>query len=232
MNKDLPSIRRENLRQWFAERPIPHKEKSYLSQLMRGKASFGERAARRLELDYSMGIGYLDNDIRLPNLLTVGSTNTDRIKVDRLLAMRHISVLEAPVRRVPLISWAAAGHWASIEDPFTPDDADYWLPCPVKHSSKTFALKIRSLSMHNPYGVPSFNDGDVVFVDPEREASNKSLVVIRMEDAKEATFKRLLIDNGAMFLEALNPSWPSRIFKVEERATICGVVVARLETFI
>lgn len=53
-------MRRHNLRLWFAARAIPAKEKSYLSQLMTGVASFGERAARRLEKDYGMGAGFLD----------------------------------------------------------------------------------------------------------------------------------------------------------------------------
>lgn len=58
--------RRARLRQWFSTRSVPAKEKSYLSQLMTGTASFGERAARRLEKDYSMGAGYLDSTSDLP----------------------------------------------------------------------------------------------------------------------------------------------------------------------
>lgn len=57
---EIADIRRERLRLWFANRTLPEKEKSYLSQLMTGKASFGERAARRLERDYGMGAGFLD----------------------------------------------------------------------------------------------------------------------------------------------------------------------------
>ncbi len=57
---DIAEIRRSRLRTWFANRAIPPSEKSYLSQLMTGKASFGERAARRLERDYGMGYGFLD----------------------------------------------------------------------------------------------------------------------------------------------------------------------------
>ncbi|WP_232098157.1 helix-turn-helix transcriptional regulator [Serratia ureilytica] len=52
--------RRERLKAWFSERTIPAKEKSYLSQLMTGKASFGEKAARRLEQSYGMPSGFLD----------------------------------------------------------------------------------------------------------------------------------------------------------------------------
>lgn len=53
--------RRERLKDWFSEKTIPAKEKSYLSQLMTGKASFGEKAARRLEQSYGMPSGFLDS---------------------------------------------------------------------------------------------------------------------------------------------------------------------------
>lgn len=58
--------RRSRLKLWFSSRAIPEREKSYLSQLLNGKASFGEKAARRLERDYRMGDGYLDIPIDTP----------------------------------------------------------------------------------------------------------------------------------------------------------------------
>jgi hypothetical protein len=57
---DIKETRRAQLKKWFAERDIPPKEKSYLSQLLSGTASFGERAARRLEAEYGMGHMFLD----------------------------------------------------------------------------------------------------------------------------------------------------------------------------
>lgn len=59
----ISDIRRERLKQWFAGKTLPAKDKSYLSQLMGGKSSFGEKAARRLEKDYGMGVGYLDQPL-------------------------------------------------------------------------------------------------------------------------------------------------------------------------
>jgi len=56
----VTEIRRVRLKEWFANRTLPEKEKSYLSQLLGGKASFGEKAARRLEKDYGMLDGHLD----------------------------------------------------------------------------------------------------------------------------------------------------------------------------
>ncbi len=57
---EMKEIRRQRLKEWFSDRSVPEAEKSYLSQLMNAKASFGERAARRLEVTYHMPQGYLD----------------------------------------------------------------------------------------------------------------------------------------------------------------------------
>lgn len=62
---EISDIRRARLRQWFENRTLPTEEKSYLSQLMGGKAPFGERAARRLERDYGMGSGFLDTPLEI-----------------------------------------------------------------------------------------------------------------------------------------------------------------------
>ncbi|PXY91390.1 S24 family peptidase [Gilliamella apis] len=61
MNRnELKDLRAKNLKQWFLNKTIPQKEKSYISQLISGKASFGEKSARRLESDYGMPPFYLD----------------------------------------------------------------------------------------------------------------------------------------------------------------------------
>jgi hypothetical protein len=56
----IQDIRRARLREWFATRSIPPKEKSYISQLLKEGNPFGERAARRLENTYGMGEMFLD----------------------------------------------------------------------------------------------------------------------------------------------------------------------------
>lgn len=57
---ELMAVRQEKLKEWFANKILPRKEKSTLSQLIRGKAAFGPRLARRLENTYGMPRGYLD----------------------------------------------------------------------------------------------------------------------------------------------------------------------------
>ncbi len=61
MYMDIKEIRRKRLKEWFSDKPLPEKDRSYLSQLINGKSSFGEKAAARIENDYRMPIGYLSN---------------------------------------------------------------------------------------------------------------------------------------------------------------------------
>lgn len=58
MNKT--QIRREQLKKWF-NNGLPSKDKSYFSQVIHGKASIGEKAVMRIEAEYGMPPGYLDN---------------------------------------------------------------------------------------------------------------------------------------------------------------------------
>ena len=57
----IVELRRANLKKWFADKTVPTDEKSYVSQLIGGSASFGEKAARRLESVFQMPSGYLIN---------------------------------------------------------------------------------------------------------------------------------------------------------------------------
>lgn len=126
--------------------------------------------------------------------------------------------------KVPLISWVQAGGWRETIDNFQPGDAEEWLLCTDKHSNSTYALVVSGLSMYSPGDEDSYSDGEIIFVDPEREPTHKSCVVVRLPNENTATFKRLLIDGNKKYLEAINPSWPNRIIQVEEDAVFCGVV--------
>lgn len=133
---------------------------------------------------------------------------------------------------VPLISWVQAGGWCEVSDIYAVGDAEQWLPCPAYHGPRTFALRVRGLSMHNPNERHSFNDGDIIFVDPDRPAQHRSLVVAKLTDTQEATFKQLLVEDDKRFLMALNPSWPDRIFRINGDTEICGVAIAKHEPLI
>lgn len=131
----------------------------------------------------------------------------------------------------PLISWVQAGAWNPAIDNFAPGDAEEWLPCPLRHGPQTYVLRIRGESMLNPSGQQSFKDGDLIFVDPSREAVHGSLVVVRLEDSADAVFKKLVIEGDQKYLRALNPAWPEPMMKINGNAALCGVVIGKLERF-
>ncbi len=128
---------------------------------------------------------------------------------------------------VPLISWVKAGCWADVSDPHQLGEADDWLPCPVRHGPRTYCLRVRGDSMHNPSGRPSYADGDIIFVDPDRDAKPGDRVIVRLDDQQEATFKQLLIEDGRKLLKALNPEWAPRYIEINGNATIAGVVIGK-----
>lgn len=129
----------------------------------------------------------------------------------------------------PLISWVQAGAWEDIVDNFAPGDAEQWIEAPVKVSSASYWLRVRGESMFDPGGRWSFKEGDLVLVEPHSYAENGALVVVRLDDESEATFKQLIVEGDRRFLKALNPNWPNRIFEINGNATVCGVVKAKTE---
>jgi hypothetical protein len=80
---DIQEIRRANLMRWLERNSVPPKEKSLFSQL-KGGASFGERVARRLEVQYGMGVGFLDAD-EAPNSSNRGQNPVLSAEAERLI---------------------------------------------------------------------------------------------------------------------------------------------------
>ena len=193
---------------------------SQVHQWIKRHRKFGDGSARHVELTLNLPNGYFDQ------------AGTARRKFSVIVSDKFRGNIEPGPNikgKVPLISHVQAGEWSEIIDNFQPGDAEEWFPCPICHSKKTFALRVHGESMYNPHSHPSFREGDLIFVDPERSAVNGSLVVVRLEDEKEATFKKLIIEGDKKYLKALNPAWPEPMIKISSEATICGVVIFKGE---
>ncbi|MBF0135624.1 MAG: helix-turn-helix domain-containing protein [Magnetococcus sp. DMHC-1] len=134
-------------------------------------------------------------------------------------SMENLAPGPATLTRVPLISWVQAGIWIDIVNNFqSPSDADRWIDTTRKVGRSTFALRVVGDSME-----PKVPEGAIIVVDPEKEAINKSYVVVRLDNEHEATFKQLVMDGGNRFLNPINPRYP--VLNLEgRRARICGVV--------
>lgn len=118
----------------------------------------------------------------------------------------------------PLISWVQAGAWSEISE-IKAYDAERFM-CPVNCSDLTFVLKVQGISME-----PKFDEGDLIFVDPEAECIHGSYVVARLDDDNQATFKQLIIENGYKFLKAANPNWPEQLIPINGNCTLVGKVI-------
>jgi SOS-response transcriptional repressor LexA len=122
---------------------------------------------------------------------------------------------------VPLISWVQAGSFTEAIDIYQPGFAEHWVKKPPKPCGpKTFALRVEGISME-----PDYQEGDIIYVDPERAATNGKDIVIRLDDRNEATFKRLVIEGRRNYLKPLNRLWPEQIIEVPDDARIVGVVL-------
>jgi len=112
-----------------------------------------------------------------------------------------------PGVKYPVISKVQAGAWAEACEAYTLKDIDLWLESDAHIQGDAFWLEVEGDSMTAPAGV-SIPEGTFVLFDTGRDAINNSLVIAKLSDSNEATFKRLIIDGGKKYLKVLNPQWP------------------------
>lgn len=204
---NIKEIRRQRLQEWFADKSLPTKDKSYISQIITGKSALGEKGAKRLEETYGMPFGYL---------VTPDATALDGNVSNPQPFSRGTSY--------PLISWVSAGAWCEAIEPYTLSEILERYESNAHVEGDAFWLRVKGDSMTSPYG-QSIAEGMMILVDTGREPKNGSLVVAKLTDANEATFKKLVIDSGLgkKYLQPLNPQ-QERI-EVNGNCKIIGVAI-------
>ncbi|MDQ2822756.1 MAG: S24 family peptidase [Pseudomonadota bacterium] len=190
---DIVETRRANLRRWVAKHGTPVKEKSLFSQL-KANGSFGERVARRLETQYKMGAGWLDQQ------------NAE-------VAATAFDVNAKPVamgsRAIPVISAIQAGKMKEIAQPYAVGDGFAAIYVDDGYSPWVFALEIEGDSM-----TPDYQEGDLVIIEPEWAPRPGECVAAR-NGHEEATFKKyrqrgIDADGNDIFeLVPLNENYPT-----------------------
>ena len=101
-------------------------------------------------------------------------------------------------------------------------DIDLWLESDAHTQGDAFWLEVDGDSMTAPIGL-SIPAGTYVLFDTGREAVNGSLVVAKLTDDNEATFKKLIIDGSQKYLKGLNPQWP--MVPVNGNCKVLGVAI-------
>lgn len=124
--------------------------------------------------------------------------------------------------KYPVISSVQAGAWCEAVEPYTLRDIDLWLESDAHIQGDAFWLLVEGDSMTAPVGL-SIPEGAYVLFDTGREPVNGSLVIAKLSDSNEATFKKLIIDGGQKYLKGLNPQWP--LVPINGNCRIVGVAV-------
>ena len=133
-----------------------------------------------------------------------------------------------PAPKYPVISFVQAGNWTEACEPYTLSEIDEWYESEVAVQGSAFWLKVEGDSMTAPTGI-SIPEGSLVLVDTGREPINGSLVIAKLTETNEATFKKLVLD-GAKYLKALNPAYPA--ITINGNCKIIGVVVQMMMRFV
>ncbi|WP_432321968.1 S24 family peptidase [Yersinia enterocolitica] len=155
---NIKDIRRRRLKQWFDGKTLPEREKSYLSQLMTGKStSFGEKAARRLELTYGMPGGYLDVD-------TPTSIGEDQ-EIEYVGKVRD--------GFIPVVGEAILGVDGSMD---MVEFKTGWLRI-YSDDKEAYGLKVKGDSMH-----PRIQSGEYVVIEPNTHIHSGDEVFVRTLD--------------------------------------------------
>ncbi|EPJ8754270.1 putative HTH-type transcriptional regulator [Pseudomonas hunanensis] len=128
--------------------------------------------------------------------------------------------------RYPVISWVAAGAWAEAVEPFPPGFSDRYEISDYQAKGPAFWLEVKGDSMTSPIG-QTIAEGTLILVDTEADAFHGKLVIAKLGNSNEATFKKLVEDGGRKYLKPLNPAYPTEV--CAEDCRIVGVVVRALQ---
>lgn len=124
--------------------------------------------------------------------------------------------------RYPVISQVAAGAWQEAIEAYEPWAYDTFELADYQAKGSAFWLKVSGDSMTSPVP-PSIPEGHLILVDTGIEPRPGDMVVAKLVDADEATFKLLVADAGQLYLKPLNPAY--RMIPIDERCRLIGVVV-------
>ncbi len=124
---------------------------------------------------------------------------------------------------IPVISWVQAGSWTTVEAVPAGTQFEEWLPPNPKCGKHGYGLEVVGESM-----LPDFRPGDKIYVNPDfqpSELKTGDLVIVSCEGDAEATFKKLIVESGNMYLQPLNPNWPEQTIPLMDGCKLVGKVV-------
>lgn len=192
-------------------------EQPLISQLENGK---NQQSAHIAKIAHACGVSaiWLSDDI---GDMTDDSSSTEPSNVTMAAQPKQSF-------RYPVISWVSAGSWQEAVQPYPDGFSDTYEFSEYDSKGPAFWLKVKGDSMTAASG-QTIAEGTLILVDTEAEAAPGKLVIAKLPDSNEATFKKLVSDGGRLYLKPLNNAYPTEAFG--EDCRIVGVVVQALQKF-
>jgi SOS-response transcriptional repressor LexA len=123
--------------------------------------------------------------------------------------------------KVPMIGFSQVKSWTESK----PVEIKEYMPeCPVKHTDRTFALRVVNDSMTSTFpGMRSYPIGSVIYVDPGVEVKSGCRVIVGAKESSDSRFREYLEDGEQRYLKPLNQQYPTQ--EMTEDSIIYGVVI-------
>jgi SOS-response transcriptional repressor LexA len=178
---------------------------AYLSQIKNKYQArgMGDDVARRIEKALKKSTGWMDHQHGVDRNLSEATT----------------------IGGAPLLTWdnLDANLRAGPDHLLVTD----WIPKMSHCGPSTFALAVIGESMRNPGGKPSYEEGEILLVDPEVTPKTRDRVVVLINGDNTPVLRQIIIEGGRRFVRALNPAWPQGITEIRDNTKIYGVVVGK-----
>ncbi|MEP3351322.1 MAG: S24 family peptidase [Marinomonas sp.] len=101
----------------------------------------------------------------------------------------------------PIITHDQAANWPKLNIDV---EQTKWMHTEYSESDKSFWLKVVGDHMTSPSGL-SVPEGYFIFIETSLSPQNGDLVIAKMLQNNEITFKKFVIDAGRVYLKPLNP---------------------------
>lgn len=221
----IPEIRHANLRRIMQERHITPAELARMLGKAPGQVGqfagptrhkgIGDDPARELEELLDLPPYELDNPTILLGVKAgedQGNYHTD-------------ATFQAYTKgKIPVVGVTAAGAAMEVIDLYQPGVAEEWIDAPKSYTPGAFILRLSGFSMQ-----PKFWDDDRVMIEPALAWAAGDFVFAKRPSKGDGTFKKLISEDGRMFLYALNPEFTPRYIEITPEWHIVGKATFRLD---
>jgi SOS-response transcriptional repressor LexA len=129
---------------------------------------------------------------------------------------RRGSIQQTPI---PVISWETIFTTERKVESYVPFYGTLDM-----EADECFGVRVTGISME-----PEFKDGDTVIVDTLKEPKHNDFVIANIDG--QPTLKQLVIEEGRLFLRALNPAWTPTLIPIKKETQIAGIILAKTRSY-